>query len=279
MKHPHTPLLRMERQKPKAEIHNFLLSKKYQDLKKSLEVPKETTKNHVLVGGVGLDYSYSVYNPHNARFYFNFDRSSIKPMGGGVGLVPSNGSELKLDDFMSCRVVIKKTMIEITNKINKDRCFKISGSEVEIDNQIKDAVATLEREAIGVLRAFVDLYGGKSDFVCCKVWIPDNKILHDRIIDSIPDEVTFRNDVIKKVYNELPKNVEVSTPTGASKLLRNHALFEFSPMIANELADLKSKIEPVVIVKEVVKYLPARKPNMYEQYRKDVCAAVSRGSL
>ena len=87
---------------------------------------------------------------------------------------------------------------------------------------------------------FIKRFGGTSDCVCVRSHVPDNKILHDKIVDSIPDEVTFRNDVVKKVYKVMPKNVEVSTPEGASKTFRNLALFDFAPEIASRLDKVDS---------------------------------------
>lgn len=212
---------------------------------KNNEVPKEIDLNHISVVGVGLDdYSYAFYNPHNARFYFDFAKWNFKP---DFSFSRINGSELCLKDFNSCRVVVKKNLIEITNKVNKDRVFKIDGSSDQRKNQVIDAVSKLELECIDVLKEFIKLYGGSSSFVCVKSWIPDNKILHDKIVDSIPNDVTFRNDVVKKVYNTIPKNVEVSSPASASNTFRNLALYDFAPIIASEINSLHSAFDRFTI--------------------------------
>ena len=204
---------------------------------------KETSKNHVSVGGVGSEnYQYAYYNPHNARFYFNY----IKTEGSGGGRLEDlriiNKSEFCHENFLGCRIVVKKNKLEITNKINKDRRFKISGSAEDRYKQTVEAVAVLECEVIATLKEFIKVYPVDSDCVCVKAWIPDNKILHDKIIDSIPQEVTFRNDVVKKVYNTKPSNVEVSSPVQASNTFRNLALYDYAPMIAEELENLRSEI-------------------------------------
>ena len=205
--------------------------------------PSETNKNHVSVGGVGCeDYSYAFYNPHNARFYFKY----INNRGVGGGRLDSlriiNKVEFCADDFGSCRVVVKKNFIEVTNKIDKDRRFKIFGSADNRYDLCVEAVAVLMREASVVVKNFVSFYGLDSDCVCVKEWIPDNKILHDKIIDSVPSDITFRNDVVKKVYNTAPKNVEVSSPVQASNTFRNLALYDYAPMIASELESLRKDI-------------------------------------
>ena len=215
----------------------------------------EISKNHVLVGGVGSpNYEYAYYNPHNARFYFEY--INTRPPTDPRLVEQNKGSELCCKDFMGCRFVIKKTKIEVTNKINKERRFKIHGSADERYNQTVEAAATLEREAITALKEFVNVFGGETNFKCINSWIPDNKILHSKIIDSIPQEVTFRNDVVKKVYNTKPSNVEVSTPVQAANTFRNLALHDYSPIIAEELERLRKEImksKPLVNPLENVK--------------------------
>jgi hypothetical protein len=204
------------------------------------DVPQETSKNPVSVGRVGSveDYSYSFYNPHNARFYFKFNKWNFKPDMTLFKVI--NSRELSIEVF-DCRFTVKKQLIEVVNKINTERRFKVEGS---IDNRreaIIKAVALLEQESINALKSFISRFGGASDFVCVKSHVPDNKILHDKIVDSVPDEVTFRNDVVKKVYKDLPKNVEVSTPEGASKTFRNLALFDFAPEISSKLSEIQDE--------------------------------------
>jgi hypothetical protein len=199
-------------------------------------VPKETSQNHVLVGGVGsvpsVDYSYRFYNPHNARFYFDWDSWNFKPT---LGFRTVNSSEKVLSEYFGCRIVVKKSQIEITNLLDKDRRFKIDGSVDNMRSQVVDAVCVLLNEVIVVLKRFISEFGGCSSCVLLKYWIPDNKILHDKVIDSIPLQVTFRNDVVKKVYNSVPSNVEVSDPANASNMFRNLALWDFAPDIASRL--------------------------------------------
>lgn len=211
----------------------------------SVAIPSEANKNHVSVEGVGVDYSYSFYNPHNARFYFLFDRFGFKPT---VGFETINGRELCLRCYGGCRVVVKKRMIEIVNTVDSKRRFRIDGSEDNRARQVIDANAVLEREAVEVLRSFVREFGGVSDFRCVRVWIPDNKILHDRLVDSLPVDLRFRNDVVKKVYNDVPLNVEYSSPVSASNAFRNLGLMAYSPEIASRLDGIDGKYSHIVDV-------------------------------
>lgn len=184
------------------------------------------------------DYSYAFYNPHNARFYFEFKKWNFKP--DMLRFKYINSKELMIE-FLDCRIVVKKNLIEIVNKINTERRFKIDGSLDNIHKATVKAIAILEQESISVLKEFIKTYGGTSDCVCVGRHVPDNKILHDKIVDSVPDEVTFRNDVVKKVYKTVPKNIEVSTPAGASKTFRNLALFDFAPEIAEQLKGIRDE--------------------------------------
>lgn len=214
-------------------------------------VLKETSKNHVSVGGsvggregVGSEgYDYSFYNPHNARFYFLFDKSEGFNPGGlvGVGFRIINGRELCLDDWRGFRFVVKKRMIEVTNKRDSKRVFKIEGNAGERHEQVVGAVALLEREAVLGLRDFVSVFGGGSDFVVRKSWIPDNKILHEELVDSVGEKVTFRNDVVKKVYRDKPLNVEFSDPVFASNYFRNVGLRYYAPEIVSGLDGVRDE--------------------------------------
>lgn len=217
------------------------------------KVLKETSKNHVSVGSGRVDeeYSYSFYNPHNARYYFKFDRKNIsKKPRGGVGsfhneLRVINSTELCNGDFMGCRVVVKKKLIEVTNKINKERLFKIDGSENNRSKLVKESVSILMHECIDVLYKFIKIYGGNSNYICVNHHVLDNKIVHDKVIDSMPSKLTFRNDIAKNVYKTNPSNVEFSDPVFASNYFRNMGLNDYSPAIANELSNLKKEINEV----------------------------------
>jgi len=238
--HPSTSCGKFPNMKTSASIGKHIKGIIEKNLK---AVPNETKNNHVSVGGVGsADYSYAYYNPHNARFYFKYLKTDPLTDPRLNDLKTINKSELCHDNFKGCRIVIKKNLIEVTNKINKERRFKISGSADERYSQTVEAVVVLEREVVCALKEFIVVFGGESDCVCVKMWIPDNKILHDRIIDSLPDELTFRNDVVKKVYVDVPKNVEVSSPVQAAHTFRNLALYDYAPMIAAELEELRKEI-------------------------------------
>lgn len=190
---------------------------------------------------VEKEYSYAFYNPHNARFYFNFDKWNFKP--DMLRFKISNSKELAID-YMSCRIVVKKFKIEITNKINTERRFTV-WLETESQNKIVDqANKIIENEVINVFKHFMIEFGGSSDFTFTK-HIPDNKILHDLIIDKLPKDLRFRNDVVKKEYNTDPSNVEFSNPIYASNYFRNAGLRLFAPEIESRLSVIESDLSDV----------------------------------
>lgn len=205
---------------------------------KNDEVPLETNKNHVSVGRVGLDYSYAFYNPHNARFYFDFNKWNFKPDMMRFKLI--NYSELYIE-YMDCRIVVKKVKIEVVNKINTERRFTVWLESEDKNKVVARANDILEEEARNVLKSFISEFGGSSSFTCSR-HIPDNKILHDLIVDKLPKDMTFRNDVVKKEYKDDPQNVEFSNPVYASNYFRNAGLRLFAPEIVSELSEIKSNI-------------------------------------
>lgn len=240
---PLTPLLRMQKQKTKKVIHSLLTSKKYLDLKKSLDVPKETAHTRMVGGRVGsdADYSFSFYNPHNARFYFKFNKSTFKP---DDRFKPVNsGHELRIESFEGCSFAVKKYQIEIKNCINSLRKFTISGSDDDIKEITEKACAILELECIDVLKKFICAFGGSSDFVCVSRRVFDNKILHDEVVDSVPLDAQWNDDVSKKVYHVEPKNVEYKKPIYAQNYFRNAGLKLFAPVIAQELSGLSAAVD------------------------------------
>lgn len=196
----------------------------------------ETPNNRISGGRVGSDYSYSFYNPHNARFYFVFSKWNFKP---SIDFVPINsGAELKLESFAGCRFVVKKRLVEVTNLIDSVRRFTVSGSDSDRGLAVLEAQAILEREAIKALRSFVSLFGGACDFVCVKRHVPDNKVLHDEIIDSLDLDITWNDDVSKKVYKTRPLNVEYKKPVYSQNYFRNAGLRAFAPEIADGLVKI-----------------------------------------
>lgn len=220
---------------PKCDTHPLIADG-------NTELEKDNPTNHVSGGRVGLVQDDSIfYNPHNARFYFKFNKFSFSP---SMDFKSKNyGSELSLL-FEDCRFVVKKSSIEVTNQVDSLRLFPIHGSEVDIKVLKDNAINILRMECISALKLFINKFGGVADFIPYKEWIPDNKVSHHPIIDSIPNGSTWRNDVCKKVYpNE--QNVEYSSPIHAEYALTNMGLSKFSPEISSRLDSVDSSLSKV----------------------------------
>lgn len=187
------------------------------------------------------EYSYAFYNPHNARFYFDFNKWNFKP--DMLRFKTINSTELCID-YLGCRVVVKKIKIEITNKINTERRFTVWLESENHDRIVDKANKIIEDEVVEVLKSFIKEFGGSSNFSFTK-HIPDNKILHDLIIDKLPKDLRFRNDVAKKEYYVEPSNVEFSNPVYASNYFRNAGLRLFAPEIESRLSVIESDLSDV----------------------------------
>jgi uncharacterized protein YutE (UPF0331/DUF86 family) len=141
---------------------------------------------------------------------------------------------------MDCRIVVKKFKIEITNKINTERRFTIWLESENEAKLVEKANQIITDEVLNVFKHFISEFGGSSDFSFTK-FIPDNKILHDLIIDKLPKDMRFRNEVVKKEYNTDPSNVEFANPVYASNYFRNAGLRLFAPDISDKLERLNTE--------------------------------------
>jgi len=91
------------------------------------KVLKETPKNPMMVGSKVKEFSkYCLYQPHNYRLYFDFKKDKFKPEtvpnSAVKPLLPvehkiSNSKEHSYNNFLGCRITVKKTQVEIINKI------------------------------------------------------------------------------------------------------------------------------------------------------------------
>jgi len=105
---------------------------------------------------------------------------------------------------------VKKSQIEITNCIDSERKFTISGSDLDRKERVTKVASILELEVINVLRMFISKFGGTSDFIVVSRRIHDNKILHDEVIDSLSLDSQWNDDVSKKfIIKILLKNLRM----------------------------------------------------------------------
>ena len=201
------------------------------------KVLKETNKNHVSVSVGAVPKPYSLYNPHNYRQYFDFDRSTFSIQNHALPVVDTtawrliNSTEVCFDDYLGFRIVIKKHQAELTLKSSEWKVVYLEPIE-GIHPQIVKICQEIHERAVAVLKKFIAEYGGASQ---CRLlnMTCENKVKQEDAVDLIPDRMTFRNEVIKKVYME--KNVEFSDPVAVSNYLTNRGIEKISPELNTAL--------------------------------------------
>lgn len=184
------------------------------------KVANETPKNHMMVGSVGSDDYFFFFQPHNLRHYVDYDKRSFDPTSGGsvcrVKLL-NNGREFFVKDFFNCNITVKKSQIQIKNNIDFKKWYRL-----DLRNKGEDHInihVSKVLESFSVLKEFIKVFGGKSDFKILNVSSED-KFRSESFIDSIPIKARFHTEVSKKVYNE--PNVEMP-PSFAANYLTNQA--------------------------------------------------------
>lgn len=212
--------------------------------------PKEADKNPMSVGTLGSDKRpYCFWQPHNYRLYIDFDRTTLKLPGDNKTEGSSavyrlvNSKEICFDNFQGCRIVIKRSQVEITNLINP-RWYRVQlAPEGTIGPQFQEIIAQKDKECLDALKAFIAIYGGSSKFQIMNARSED-KIMGEEKISEIPKNMVFHTDIVKKVYNE--HNVEFSSPAAASNYLKNRAIESISPEIVQELKHIRACVaEPI----------------------------------
>ena len=234
---------------------------------------KEMPNTQMSVGS-GLDSEQqkpkvSLWQPHNLRRYYLFSKINFKPNKPAPSpnqpsisygdnevfiYLPFNwnyehkivnyGSEHHYYNFMQCNIKVKKNQIEITNKAVGKQWFQIERSSFEeIDKRIDELQAEMEAHCTRVLKAFIELHGGSSDFGIIKR-ISENKIKGDDFIDKIPARMTIHDTIFKKVY--LEKNIEYPNEATVKQHIKNVALNDFAPIITQELAKGNTLMEQLI---------------------------------
>ena len=216
---------------------------------------KETQSNHTMVVHKSKKtITPSLYNPHNYRLYLNFNKEKYKPKEGMVGVwsgkFKNYGKEFTVLGH-GVRITIKKTQVEIINKLSEQQWFIINRAKAKKEES--ELLSKIDNKCINSLKKFIKTYGGKCDFVILKregrpylnmFTKCDNKIKNEPFIDTLPSEMTFETDIVKKVYKHLGE-VEYKTPMYAAQHLENSALHDFSPEIVNEIKIFNMKIDKV----------------------------------
>ena len=218
------------------------------------KVLKETPKNRTSVGNTNkLSDNYSLYNPHNYRLYFDFEKANFHPLrptkptyktdGGRLGIF-NNKEWITKEQIAGCTIIIKKSCVQINNLIEPKRWHLIQMGDVEKrKQQVYDIHLKKIDQATSSLKLFIESYGGKSEFKLKRIWC-EEKIMKDKPIDKLPSNMFFKTDNVKKDYNE--PNIEYfGDPTGAANYFSNRGIEDVAPGIANELNLFNAKLEKV----------------------------------
>ena len=88
------------------------------------KVLRESNDNPMMVGRVQNSKTIKwLWQPHNYRLYFNFNKKNFKVVTPSLYKYPSfkyqlmnYGSEHHFNNFMNCRIIIRKNSSDVNNK-------------------------------------------------------------------------------------------------------------------------------------------------------------------
>lgn len=216
------------------------------------KVLKETKKNPTSVGVAGcITPKITLYKPHNYRLYIDFETKTFTPPkqqgllsnqgGGSVLYTIKNSKDHSFENFLSCRLVVRRKTIEVNNQIDHERWYPIKHTDPgDIERQIKDIVQQKDNECFRVLNAFINEFGGFSKFEIGNA-LSEDKLMQEDSINLIDYKMKFHTPVVKKVYSA--RNVEFSNPVFVSNYLTNRALEDFAPEIAYAINNLAETLK------------------------------------
>lgn len=223
----------------------------YEIKEKVLKSLKEDPSNHRMVGFEGKNKPFVfLWQPHNLRRYFDFSRvnfSTKKPSNHAFEklktMVPTldenyqitmvnHGSEAIIRGFMFCTIRVKKNQVEVINNFNDKQWRKISADNIsQINERIDQVMKELGDWSLQVLKIFMSIHGGRSDF----------KVLNERcehgihgidFLDKIPAEMVINDTVFKKVYKQKTEFKDVGS---LKNFVTNMSLKNVVPEITDEL--------------------------------------------
>lgn len=227
-------------------------------------IAQETSRNHTTVVSDApnpLKKSFALIQ--NYRRYFNFSKKTFKAPNRGSTDPPSmghgqfnftgfvykainHGHEHFFGNFNGCNVLVKKKIVEITNKQFEGQWVEIATSEEYlIDVQLNQIRKDLDSHCVETLKLFVQVYGGESDFECLKnKREPEIGLPREDVWDKIPKEMIVHFDPVgKKVY---PDKVEYFGENYVANVLSNTGLHRYSKVIGDVLNHNTLKIETLI---------------------------------
>lgn len=236
-------------------------------LKKKIKESIDSKGNHLnpmRVGRVTSKKQFSfAFQPHNHRRYYSYDTTTLseqtllKNIGkeGIVGFEFSKknyGTELHLNNFWGCRVVIRKKTIEVINKWQGKRWRVIEGDTIEeIDSKIDAYIEELNTKSDEAIKKVIKYGHGKPDMALIKTR-GEIGIHGDEFLDSIPEDLIIQDTYFKKLYKKKPEfNLDNKGKAGYVKnYISIRAIEKVSPEIANEIKGvndvLQGELKPVL---------------------------------
>ncbi len=220
------------------------------------KVLQETGLNPMMVGRVeGSKKIQWLWQPHNYRLYFDFDKRNFNPPRSdnptlkklkirlvGFDYQSKNyGSEHHFNNFYGCRIVIKKTQVEVTNKSHNKQWRLMTARDIDdIGCRINEVTERLDKQCIEALKKIIKYFGGKSKFEILKKRCKGEHGVHGLdFLDKIPEDMVIHDTVFKKVYK---KKVEYKSPVHVKNTVSNYAIHNIAPDIANELTIIKEAV-------------------------------------
>lgn len=219
------------------------------------KVLQETKKNHTLVdSNQKISDTYSLYQPHNYRVYFDFKRVNFHPLRPSKPTYETDGGRLGIrnskewatqEQIEGCNLIIKKNQVQLMNKIDVKRWYLIEMGNIDKrKQQVMEIHQKKINEGIRALNAFIGAYGGESECKLLKIWC-EEKVMKDKPIDKLPINMFFKAKNVKKAYNEL--NIEYfGDPIGAANYFSNRGIEDIAPQIANGLNTISSSINQLL---------------------------------
>ncbi len=213
---------------------------------------KEANKNRISVGSKKkISDVYSLYNTHNYRLYFDFEKTGFHPLrpseptyktdGGRLGLKNSKEWVTK-EQILGCNLIVKKTQIQINNQIEPKRWHLILMGDIDKrKQQVMEIHEKKINEGICALKSFLRVYGGISKLKLLRIWC-EEKIKGDKRIDKLPIDMFFKTKNVKKDYGE--KVIEYwGDSIGAANYFSNMGIEDISPKISDSLNQLNLRFD------------------------------------
>lgn len=199
--------------------------------------------------------------PHNARLYFDFEKVGYNPTPPRV--LKNHGSEEHYD-YPTHRIVVRKKTIEVCYLAHQKQWHRlVAESEKEIDDKLKELDKEIDDKCYLYLKEFIAKHGGKTQFNLLRKRKQDWGIHGDDFLDNIPDDMIINADSVKKWYRD---KVEFLGVNETSNYLKNRALENYSPIIAEKLESLNKEIKAQKV--EIQSLYPLKK-------LKDSCKSIN----